>query len=167
MPAELCGKIRFQAQHVCVRMRMPAVTPCHIPVGFSYFTSNEKARVEIYLIFVREGDQVVELLKSSWIVVAGAWLKPGPHHVESNNGVAEFVHLGEIGLNILRVPFDRPLHRSFGRNPVRANWYEPLPIAGEIRAIEMHFRQSGDRAGVILGAALMQLFGCDSTYQAD
>ena len=88
-----------------------------------------------------ERDQVVELVKGHWIVIPGTRLEPGPHHVEAGDGVAEFVHLRKVGFNILGIPLHRPLHRGFGRDPVRANRDKALAVVREISSVKMNCGQ--------------------------
>src|SRR5258708_4171905 len=109
-PAELCGKIRFQAKHLGVGVRMASMPPRHVPIRFADLAADKQAGMKINLILVSEHDQVVKLLKGHRIVIPGTWLEPGPHHVEAEDGVNEFVHLGKIGFDVFRIPLYWPRH---------------------------------------------------------
>ena len=78
MTAEFRSEIGFEVQHIRIGMRMPPVAPRHIPIGLTDFAADEQARMEIDLVFVGEGNQVIELLKRTWIVVTRPGLEPRP-----------------------------------------------------------------------------------------
>src|SRR5208283_4912295 len=94
--------------------------------------------VQVDLVFVRKGNQVVQLLECDRVVIPRARLKPRPHHVKAHDRVAKFVHLGEVRLNVLGIPLHRPLHRGLRRHPVRPHGNKALAIMREIRSVKMH-----------------------------
>ena len=142
MTAKFGSEIGFEAQHFRIGMGMPAMPPGNIPVCLSYFAADEQTGVKIDLILVGERDQVIKLLECHRIVIAGPGLEPGPEHVEADDAVPQFVHLGEIRLNLLGLPLNWPLHSSLRRDPMRANRQESLAFVGEIRSVQMNLWQT-------------------------
>ena len=132
-------------------MGMASMSPGHVPIGFANLTADKQTWMKIDLVLMSERYQIIELLKRDRIVIAGPRLEPSPHHVQAHNAIAELMHLREIGFNILGIPLHRPLHRSFGRNPMCAHGNKSLPIACEIGAVEMNLWQTyAVRLGCVL-----------------
>ena len=111
-----------------------------VPVGLSHFTADEQRWMQINLILLCQRNYKVELFESLRVVIAGARLKPCPHHVQPRHVVTEVVHFGEIGFDICRVPLCWPLHRGFGRDPVRSNRKETFPVADKVSTIDTNLR---------------------------